>query len=85
MIGQKLMKKKKKKYESPSEYRILYKHKGEVKEQYHYYNCWSSQEAFDTFVKIAEKRGWDDLKIIHVEKFDRWHNTWEILDKLQTD
>ena len=78
------MKRKQERYESPDEYRILYKHQGEVKEQYHYYNCWDSQEAYDTFIKVAEKRGWEDLTVSHVELFNRWHNTWEILSELKT-
>lgn len=74
------MRKAKNKYEAPKEYRILYKHKGEVSEQYHYYNCYDAKEALDTFKQIAKQRDWADLKIIHVEEFDRWHGTWKILD-----
>ena len=78
--------KKKKKYEAPNEYRVLYRHRKEITEQYHYYNCYSKEEALDTFEKIAKQRHWDDLRVIHVELYDRWHGTWTIMpdDKPQT-
>ena len=79
------MRQKKNKYEAPKEYRILYKHKGDVSEQYHYYSCYDSKEALETFQKIASNRGWDDLKIVHVEEFDKWHNTWKVLADMKDD
>jgi hypothetical protein len=74
----------KKKYESPTEYRIRYKHSGYATEQYHYYSCYSGEEALDTFEKIASQKGWDDLRIIHVEEYNRWKDAWEVLSHEQS-
>lgn len=68
------------KYEPPVEYRIKYKHSGEATECYHYYNCYSSREAVDTFNKIAVQKNWDDLKIIEIEEYNRWSDKWIIVD-----
>ena len=75
--------KSKKNKPRPSDFRIKYLPEDSVETAYHYYNCFSAEEALSFQREMIEHRGWK-IQLLSIERknpySEKWEDESEVLD-----